>query len=139
MDDPHHIALTADIVSAYVENNKVAATDVPALIQSVHQALAGATQPESAARPERTKLTPAQIRKSITPDALISFVDGKPYKTIKRHLATHGMTLAEYKERFGLPADYPSAAANYSAARSQMAKALGLGQMRKGSKATQPS
>ena len=75
-----------------------------------------------------TKATPAQIRKSITPEALISFEDGKPYKTLKRHLTTHGMTVAEYKAKWGLPNDYPTTAPAYSEARSAMAKALGLGQ-----------
>src|SRR5439155_1403173 len=72
--------------------------------------------------------TAGQIRKSITPDALISFIDSKPYKTLKRHLTTHGMTVAEYKTKFGLPNDYPTTAPAYSEARSAMAKALGLGQ-----------
>ena len=65
---------------------------------------------------------PAQIRKSITPDALISFIDGKPYKTLKRHLTGNGMTIEQYRERFGLPRDYPSTAASYSAQRSALAK-----------------
>mgnify|MGYP002381809989 CR=1 FL=1 len=76
--------------------------------------------------PRRT--TPAQVRKSITPEALISFEDGRSYKTLRRHLATHGLTPDEYREKWGLPADYPMVSANYSAARSAMAKSLGLGQ-----------
>jgi predicted transcriptional regulator len=74
------------------------------------------------------KATPAQIRKSITRDALISFEDGKPYKTLKRHLTTFGLTIEQYRAKWGLPADYPTVAPSYSEARSAMAKALGLGQ-----------
>ena len=77
------------------------------------------------------KPTAAQIRKSVTPDALISFIDGKPYKTIKRHLAKHDLTFAEYRARYGLPSDYPSTAATYSAKRSELARALGLGQLQR--------
>ena len=73
-----------------------------------------------------------QVRKSITPDALISFVDNKPYKTLKRHLTRHGLTMDDYRARYGLPSDYPSVAPNYSAARSEMAKKMGLGAQRRG-------
>lgn len=121
------ILLTAELVSAYVANNKLAAHELPNLIKTVHQALdsGGAPEPAEAAA-ERP--TPAQIKKSITPTALISFEDGKPYKTLKRHLATQGLTIAEYKAKWGLPADYPTTAASYSQARSALAKAVGLGQ-----------
>jgi predicted transcriptional regulator len=70
------------------------------------------------------------IRKSVRPDGLISFIDGKPYKTLKRHLSKHGLTVAEYKEKFGLPKDYPTTASDYSAKRSEMARSLGLGRQR---------
>ena len=69
----------------------------------------------------------ATVKKSITPDALISFVDNKPYKTLKRHLSRHGHDIKSYREAFGLPSDYPSVAPNYSAVRSEMARKLGLG------------
>ncbi len=78
------------------------------------------------------KPTAAQIRKSVTDAALISFIDGKPYKTLKRHLTTHGETLASYKAKYGLPGDYPSTAPSYSAQRSEMARRIGLGSARKG-------
>lgn len=137
MDD-QRIALTTGIVTAFVESNKVAADELPSLIASVYSALSGsAAQPGPELVAQAPKLTPAQIRKSVTPDALISFIDGKPYRMLKRHLKSHGLTVAEYKARFGLPADYPTTAPSYSAARSQMAKAAGLGQqgrVRKGSK-----
>lgn len=127
-DKAHLIEMTAGIVAAYVEKNKVAVTDLPALIKATHDALAGIGSPSPVTEEAVTKATPAQIRKSITPDALISFEDGKPYKTLKRHLTTHGITIAEYKAKWGLPNDYPTTAPSYSEARSAMAKALGLGQ-----------
>ncbi|MGV7034544.1 MucR family transcriptional regulator [Methylobacterium symbioticum] len=128
--------LSAEIVSAYVANNSVPVSDLAALISSVHAALHGLTQPADAQQAGPEKATPAQIRKSITPDALISFIDGKPYKTLKRHLTKHGIDMAGYRERFGLPHDYPSTSVNYSAARSQLARTLGLG--RKASQAVAP-
>jgi predicted transcriptional regulator len=137
-DEGSFIDLTAIIVSAYVASNRVPPADLPALLSSIHAALAGLSGPAASAETTPEKLTPAQIRKSITPDALISFVDGKPYKTLKRHLAGNGMTIEEYRERFGLPRDYPSTAASYSAQRSAMARSIGLGQQRQkaASKAT---
>jgi predicted transcriptional regulator len=123
------VLLMTEIVSAYVTNNSVHATELPALIAAVYGTLqnlasgAGATPAESAVE----KPTPAQIRKSITPDALISFIDGKPYKTIKRHLSKHGLQPAGYRARFGLPDDYPSVSPNYSTQRSALARSLGLG------------
>jgi predicted transcriptional regulator len=128
MDKPKNIELVAEIVGAFVGNNIVAVSDLPALIKSVYDSLNGAGEAQGAPADDITKPTPAQIRKSITPDALISFEDGRPYKTLKRHLTTHGMTVAEYKAKWGLPNDYPNTAPNYSAARSAMAKSLGLGQ-----------
>jgi predicted transcriptional regulator len=117
--------LTTEVVASYVEGNAIAAKDLPALIESVFAALNGAGEapaPEVAPKP-----TSGQVRKSVTPDALISFIDGKPYKMLKRHLAGHGMTPADYRETFGLPKDYPMTAPAYSAARSTLAKSIGLG------------
>ena len=125
------IELTADIVSAYVSKNSVRPSDMPELLASVHAAIAGLNHASAPEAPAVDKPTPAQIRKSITPDALISFVDGKPYKTLKRHLTGNGMTIEEYRERYGLPRDYPSTAASYSEQRSKLALALGLGNQRK--------
>jgi predicted transcriptional regulator len=122
------IELTAEIVANYVANNVTPVSELPALIRATHDALAGIGAPPAPTVEAVTKATPAQIRKSITPEALISFEDGKPYKTLKRHLTTHGMTVAEYKAKWGLPNDYPTTAPAYSEARSAMAKALGLGQ-----------
>ncbi len=130
----------ADIVADYVANNKVSPEQVQTLIREVYQALSalGTSDPieaqtETAAA---TKPTAAQIRKSITPEAIISFIDGKPYKMLKRHLTTQGFTPETYRSTFGLPKDYPVTASNYSAARSMLAKAIGLGATgRKSSKA----
>jgi predicted transcriptional regulator len=126
-----HIDLATDIVSAYVANNSVPSADLPALISGVHSALSNLGQGGAPSAPTVEKPTPAQIRKSITPDALISFIDGKPYKTLKLHLSRHGMTMEEYRVRFGLPRDYPSVSASYSETRSALAKSLGLGQRRR--------
>ena len=122
------VALATDIIAAFVSNNKVAATELPGVIQQVYKALddvANGAKPQEASAP----LTPAvPVKKSITPDHLISLEDGQKYKSLKRHLSTRGMTPDEYRSKWGLPRDYPMVAANYSAQRSQLAKALGLGQ-----------
>ncbi|MCJ2124941.1 MucR family transcriptional regulator [Methylobacterium sp. J-077] len=125
------IELTADIVAAYVSKNSVRPGDMPDLLASVHAAIAGLGQSSAPEAPAVEKPTPSQIRKSITPDALISFIDGKRYKTLKRHLTGNGMTIEQYREHYGLPRDYPSTAASYSEQRSKLALALGLGQQRK--------
>lgn len=129
------LALTAEIVASYLgANAHVKAEEIPQLIRSVRQALSEADAPASssteAAFPKADKRS---VNKSITPDALISFVDNKPYKTLKRHLSRHGLDMAGYRERYGLPSDYPSVAPSYSAARSAMAKKLGLGAQRRSS------
>ena len=120
--------LTATVVGAFVGNNSVAVTDLPALIKATHAAFAGVENGGVDAAEDLDKPTASQIKKSITADGLVSFLDGKSYKTLKRHLRTHGLTVEAYKARFGLPATYPIVASNYSAARSAMAKSLGLGQ-----------
>src|SRR3978361_70032 len=120
----------AEIVSAYVSNNPVRADDLPELIVSVHAALAGLGKTAEPAA-DIEKPTPAQIKKSITPGALISFIDGNPYKVLKRHLTRHGMDFQGYRARYGLPVDYPTTAPNYSALRSELAQALGLGAQRR--------
>ena len=127
----------AEIVSAYVSNNPMRADDLPELIASVHAAL---TRLGKTAEPAVgiEKPTPAQIKKSITPDALISFIDGKPYKMLKRHLTRHGMDFQGYRARYGLPMDYPTTAPNYSARRSELARALNLGQYGRKSATTSP-
>ncbi|MCJ2067555.1 MucR family transcriptional regulator [Methylobacterium sp. J-030] len=125
--------LTTSLIAAYVSNNHIQPSEIGALIASMHAALTGLGRGKIASAPPTEKLSPAQIRKSITPDALVSFIDGKPYKTLKRHVTGNGMTMEEYRTRFGLPRDYPSVAASYSETRSALAKNLGLGQQRKNS------
>jgi predicted transcriptional regulator len=125
------IELTAEIVANYVANNSTSVSDLPALIRATHDALAGIGSPEAAPVETVTKATPAQIRRSITPDALISFEDGKPYKTLRRHLTVRGLTAEAYREKHGLPRDYPMVAPSYSEQRSSLAKSLGLGQNRR--------
>jgi predicted transcriptional regulator len=125
-DDNSLLDSTASVVAAFAANQKIAPGELQALIATVHKTLASLSAPQATA-PEPIKLSAAQIRKSVTPDALISFEDGKAYKTLKRHLTTRGLTLAEYKAKWGLPHDYPTTAPSYSARRSAMAKSLGLG------------
>ena len=122
------VTLTAEVAAAYFDNNTVEIDDIGRVISGIHQALAAIGNPpvEEAATYETQ--TPAQIRKSVTADHLISFIDGRKFKTLKRHLSLHGMTPADYREYYGLPADYPMVAPSYSAARSGLAKAAGLGQ-----------
>ena len=125
------IEQASDIVSAYVSNNFVPISELPGLLAGVHAALTKLSAPATTVTEAADRPTPAQIRKSVTPDALISFIDGKPYKTLKRHLTSNGMTFDEYRERYGLPRDYPSISVDYSETRSALAKSLGLGQLRR--------
>jgi predicted transcriptional regulator len=124
--------LTSDIVAAYVANNSVAAADLPSLIVQTYTALDRLVRGEPAAITETPKFVPAvSIRKSVTPDFLISLEDGKKYKSLKRHLsAQYGMSPADYREKWGLPPDYPMVAPNYAKRRSELAKSAGLGQNR---------
>jgi predicted transcriptional regulator len=118
------VELTSDIVSAYVSGNNVQASELPGLIAGVYSTLDGLGK--EPAKPE--PLTPpVPIRKSITPDYLISLEDGKRYKSLKRHLAGHGLTPEQYREKWGLARDYPMVAPNYAAQRSELAKKMGLG------------
>ena len=131
---PNYIELAANIVSAFVSNNSVSVADLPNLIGNVHTALRSSGQP--APQREEAKPTPAvSTKRSITPDYLISLEDGKHYKSLKRHLRGLGLTPEAYREKWGLPRDYPMVSANYTAKRSELAKSFGLGQHR--SKAAQ--
>ena len=119
------LAFTAQIVAAHVSRNSVMGESLPALIRSVHAALAGA----GTAAPDMVRPEPAvPVKRSVFPDYIVCLEDGKKLKTMKRHLSSaFGMTPAAYRERWGLPSDYPMVAPNYSKARSGLAKALGLG------------
>jgi len=127
----HYIELTAEIVSAYVSNNTVAASEMPALINQVHQALlrVGGGNVEAPAE----QLKPAiAVKRSVNPDYIVCLEDGKKFKSLKRHLRTqYNMSPEQYREKWGLPPDYPMVAPNYAAARSQLAKQMGLGQQRR--------
>ncbi len=118
------LRLTSTIVGAHISNNPVAATDVPGLIVTVHQTLATLGPEEPAPKPNPA----VPIKQSVTPDYIICLEDGKKQKMLKRHLKTaHGMSPSEYRERWGLPRDYPMVAPNYSKQRSALAKKIGLG------------
>jgi predicted transcriptional regulator len=126
-----YIKLAADIVAAYVTKNAVPIGELAALIANVHSALNKAVG--NIAEQPKEELRPAvPIKKSITPDFLISLEDGKRYKSLKRHLRTsHNMTPDQYRAKWGLPSDYPMVARNYSKARSALANKFGLGQKRR--------
>ena len=125
------IDLAADIVSAYVSNNTVPASELPALIANVHRALASTHAGASEAEPEPLK--PAvNPKKSVFPDYIVCLEDGKKFKSLKRHLRTHyDLSPEDYRDKWGLPSDYPMVAPSYAAARSALAKKMGLGQQRR--------
>lgn len=129
------IDLAADIVSAYVSNNTVPSSDLPNLIGEVYAALQR-TSSGVAPEPQPEPLKPAvPVKKSVTPDYIVCLEDGKKFKSLKRHLRTqYNMTPEEYREKWGLPADYPMVAPNYAQARSDLAKKMGLGQQRRRSR-----
>ncbi|MDP3316444.1 MAG: MucR family transcriptional regulator [Devosia sp.] len=121
------IDLSADIVCAYVSHNALSVTDLPKLIADVHAALRGLQSPVAAVAAEEQKPAVA-VRKSVAPDYIICLEDGKKFKSLKRHLRTHyNLSPEEYREKWGLPTDYPMVAPNYSATRSRLAKDNGLG------------
>jgi len=124
------VEMAAGIVSAYVSNNTVPPSDIPALIAQVHAALlsvaAGAERPAEAARPK------VSVKKSMTSEYLVCLEDGKRFKSLKRHLRSqYNMSPEQYREKWGLPPDYPMVAPNYAVARSQLARKMGLGQQRR--------
>ena len=125
-----YIALTAEIVSAYVSNNSVSAGDLPALIGQVHSALTRVSSTHGEAPSEPLKPAIA-VKRSVTPDYIVCLEDGKKLKMLKRHLKTaYNMTPEAYRERWGLASDYPMVAPNYARQRSRLAKQIGLGTRR---------
>ena len=129
--DANFIGLTARIVSAYVSNNAVASGDIPALINQIHSALrqVSSGQAISSSEPQKPAVP---VKRSINPDYIVCLEDGKKFKSLKRHLRTrYDMTPERYREKWGLAPDYPMVAPNYAAARSQLAKQMGLGQQRR--------
>ena len=126
MSDPKFIELTANIVSAYLGNHSVPPSDIPGLISQIHAALSRVSSgADLAAEPLKPAIS---VKKSITPEYLVCLEDGKKFKSLKRHLRTHyDLSPEQYREKWGLPADYPMVAPNYSATRSRLAKDNGLG------------
>lgn len=125
--------LVAEVAAAYFSNSHVSPGDIPNVIAQIAGSLVAVGQsglqapaPAEAEEPSR-KLTRAQIQKSITPDALVSFEDGKSYKTLRRHLAVKGLTPEQYREKWSLPSDYPMVASSYSEQRKALAQKIGLG------------
>jgi predicted transcriptional regulator len=130
----NYIELAADIVSAYVSNNPVPANELSSLIQEVHTALLRVTSgasssPSLASEAQKPAIA---VKKSLNNDYIICLEDGKKFKSLKRHLRTqYNMSPEEYRDKWGLPSDYPMVAPNYAKARSNLAKQMGLGQQRK--------
>jgi predicted transcriptional regulator len=126
---PDYVALASEIVSAFVANNSVPVSELAGLIASVHATLSSLDQATAAPAP----LTPAvPIKRSITPDYLVCLEDGKRFKSLKRHLRSrYGLSPEEYRARWNLAPDYPMVAPNYAAARSELARTMGLGQQRR--------
>jgi predicted transcriptional regulator len=129
IDPAQSAKLTAEIVAAYVAKHELSHTDLSHLIGTVHRALQEIASP---APPPAEQPSPAvSIKKSIKPDYLVCLEDGKQFKSLRRHLrSSYGLTPQQYREKWGLPSDYPMVAPNYAAARSALAKKIGLGQMR---------
>ena len=126
--DPLHIA--AELVASFVSNNRLPAGELPPLIQTIHVALTRLGDGvETRAPEEQTKAPAVSIRQSITPEYLICLEDGKHFKSLRRHLAGHGLTPEQYRTKWKLPSDYPMVAPKYAAQRSALAKAIGLGQL----------
>ncbi len=128
---PELVTITATIVAAYVSNNSISSTELPGLIAETHAALSRASG-RAALAPEREESKPkVAVKKSIMPDFIICLEDGKKFKSLKRHLRTHyNLSPEEYREKWGLPHDYPMVAPNYAKARSNLAKKMGLGMRR---------
>ena len=124
-DDDELIKNTTKIVSSFVANNNVSSSDLPALIRSVAETFQAIDQPEAPSEPRKPAVP---VKKSVTPDYIVCLEDGKKLKMLKRHLRTaYNMSPAEYRERWGLPSDYPMVAPNYAKQRSRLAKKIGLG------------
>lgn len=120
--------LTSEVLCAYLSHNAVSADDLPDLMTRLYAASEAMLTQTPSSDSRITKPTPEQIRASVTDDAITSFEDGKRYRTLKRHLTRHGLTVAEYKAKWGLPDDYPVCAKSFSDLRSATARSNGLGQ-----------
>ena len=131
-DERSYIQLTANIVSAYVSNNTVASAEIPALISQVYSALMRVSNGGHVATPAEPLKPAVPVKRSVTAEYIVCLEDGKRFKSLKRHLRTqYGMTPDQYRAKWNLAPDYPMVAPNYAAARSQLAKQMGLGQQRR--------
>ena len=119
------LSLTAEVVSAYVAKNPLPTAALPEVIAQVHQSLRALSGPKQ--EPQVPLVPAVPIKKSVTPDYIISLEDGRKFKSMKRYLGLLGMSPDEYRQRWGLPRDYPMVAPNYAAKRSELAKTMGLG------------
>ena len=124
------LSLTADVVKAYVSKNPLPLAALPELIGQVHQSLTGLSSQRNS-EPVVALVPAVPIKKSVTPDYIISLEDGRKFKSMKRYLGLRNMTPAEYRQKWSLPSDYPMVAPNYAKARSELAKTMGLGQQRR--------
>jgi predicted transcriptional regulator len=131
MATPDFLELATQVVAAYVANNPLPRSDLPALIQAVHSAVESLGKGSEVAQPQIETKPAVSIRKSITPDYLVCLEDGKRFKSLRRHLRLHGMTPEQYREKWKLSSDYPMVAPNYSTKRAALAKKIGLGQKRR--------
>jgi len=122
---PDVLALTAEVVSAYVSKNPLPKSALPEVIAQVHQSLKALSGPKQ--EPQVPLVPAVPVKKSVTPDYIVSLEDGRKFKSMKRYLGLLGMTPDEYRQKWGLPRDYPMVAPNYAAKRSELAKTMGLG------------
>src|SRR4051794_15881344 len=137
---PNTVELAADIVSAFVSNNSVPVTELPALIGSIHAALTSVATGATEQPAEEPKAPAVSIKKSVQPDYIVCLDDGKRFKSLKRHLrTTYNLTPDQYRAKWGLAHDYPMVAPNYAAARSELAKQMGLGARRRKTPEPAPS
>jgi predicted transcriptional regulator len=133
------VELTADVISAYVSNNPVPVSELPALIAQVHQSLSGLAG-GAVAQPEEVQKPAVNPKRSVHDDYIVCLEDGKKFKSLKRHLSTHyDMTPDQYREKWNLPRDYPMVAPGYAAARSALAKKMGLGRKSKAAEMETPA
>jgi len=131
-DAPNYLELAADIVAAFVSHNSLPASDLPGLLTSVNQALNSLASGSSQKPVEEPKEPAVPVKKSVNPDYIICLEDGRKFKSLKRHLRTaYDMTPDQYRAKWGLAPSYPMVAPNYAAARSELAKSMGLGQQRR--------
>lgn len=136
MEDSEVAQRTTQIVAAFAGNNRIPPADLPALIATVHQAIAAAAAPP--VEPAIEMPSRASVRRSIQPDRIISFEDGRPYKVLTLHLTARGLTATQYRDKWRLPRDYPMTAPNYATQRSALAKTISL-RSRGGAAAAQPA